>query len=105
MEKQYFLTVVSAYGDPKGGAWYDEGATASFSVTSPIGILVQQVFDGWSFDSTATSVAASLTMDSAKTVTAKWKTDYTQLIAPVAGIVIIGASTVLLLRRRKKIVK
>jgi len=99
---QYYLKVVSEYGEPKGEAWYDEGATASFSVTSPVGLLVQHVFDRWSGDSTAASTIASLTMNSAKTVTAKWTTDYTQLMALVAGIVIVGGATIFALKRKKK---
>lgn len=33
--KQYYLTVNSVYDDPQGEGWYDEGDTATFSVTSP----------------------------------------------------------------------
>jgi uncharacterized repeat protein (TIGR02543 family) len=101
-KNQYYLKVSSEYGEPKGESWYDEGATASFSVTSPVGLLIQQVFDKWSGDSTATTTTASFTMNSPKTVTAIWTTDYTQLIALVAGIVVVIGGIIFALRRRKK---
>jgi len=97
---QYYLKVTSEYGDPKGEGWYDEGTTAGFSVTSPAGVLIQQVFVSWSGDSTATTAAASLTMNSPKAVIAKWTTDYTQLMALVGAIVVIAAVVFVLRRKR-----
>ncbi|MEO0252441.1 MAG: hypothetical protein ABIM44_09450, partial [candidate division WOR-3 bacterium] len=100
----FYLTVKSDFGDPKGEGWYNEGETATFSVNSPIGFLIQQVFTQWSGDSTATTPTASIVMDGPKTVIAKWKTDYTSLVI----IVIFSVSATLLsfcfrsIRKRKK---
>ena len=33
---QYYLNVFSPYGNPQGDGWYDAGATAHWSVTSPV---------------------------------------------------------------------
>jgi hypothetical protein len=74
---QYYLTVVSDYGDPVGEGWYDAGSIATISVTSPITeTLISHLFTAWSGDSTATTETASLTMDGPKTVTANWQTKY-----------------------------
>lgn len=100
-KNQYYLRVVSPTGDPQGEGWYDEGATASFSVKSPLGILIQQVFTGWSGDSSAAASSASLTMNSAKTVIAKWTTEYTQIIALVGTVASISGVSAFLLRRKK----
>ncbi|MFQ6106572.1 MAG: hypothetical protein ACE5QF_03145 [Thermoplasmata archaeon] len=77
---EYLLTVTSAYGDPQGEGWHAEGATATFSVTSPYlqaGVTdTRYVFQAWSGDSTSTSASASVTMNEPKTVTATWITQY-----------------------------
>jgi uncharacterized repeat protein (TIGR02543 family) len=75
---QYMLTVTSAYGDPTGEGWYDNGATATFSVTTPYAGVTgtQYVFSAWSGDSTATTPSASVTMNAPKSVTAAWITQY-----------------------------
>jgi len=99
---QHFLTVDSPYGNPQGEGWYDEGSMVNFSVTTPVGIIVQQVFTSWSVDSKATTSSATIIMDRPYTVVAQWKTDYTQLLI-VVGIVImtIVAVSALYLKRRK----
>ncbi|MCW3996941.1 MAG: hypothetical protein NWE98_12440, partial [Candidatus Bathyarchaeota archaeon] len=83
---QYYLTVSSDYGSPTGTGWYDSGSTANFAVTSPVsgGTGTRYVFTAWSGDSFATSTSASITMNSAKTVTANWQTQYqvTFTVAP-----------------------
>jgi len=75
---QHYLTVTSAYGDPQGEDWYDEGDTATFSVTDPFAGTTgtQYVFDAWTGDSTSSSASAQVTMDEPKTVTATWTTQY-----------------------------
>lgn len=97
---QYYLNVTSPFGDPQGGGWYDANSTATFSVTSPVGTLIQQVFMGWSGDSTTASTTGTVVMNGPKAVNANWRTDYTQLYA----VIIIAAATVasiLLIRRRR----
>jgi uncharacterized repeat protein (TIGR02543 family) len=101
---QYYLTVVSDYGEPQGEGWYDSRSTAAFSVTSPVGTMVRQVFTGWSEDSTATGRSAHIFMDEPKTVTANWQTDYTYLYALIGGIVgtAVVVSAIILWRRRRR---
>jgi hypothetical protein len=101
-QTQYQLVIDSPYGDPKGAGYYPAGSTASFSVTSPQGILIQQVFDHWEGDFTGTSPQGSVNIDKPKLIHAVWTTSYTQLyiVAAVIGAIIIIAA-VLRLRRRQ----
>ncbi|HXZ89689.1 MAG TPA: hypothetical protein VEG61_01390, partial [Candidatus Dormibacteraeota bacterium] len=94
-------------GGPQGGGYYDSGSTAQFSVSSPVGYLIQQVFMQWQGDSTSTSPQASITMDAPKTVNATWTTSYTNLylIGGGAVTVVIVIAAVLALRGRGKAVK
>ena len=66
---QYYLTVVSPYGEPQGEGWYDAGTIAHWSVTSPYlgGIGIRYVTSPTSGD---------VLMDSPKTVTVTWTTQY-----------------------------
>jgi len=91
---QYELKVESEYGNPQGSGWYDQGATASFSVTSPnpasgfMGSLgAKMIFDSWSGDSKATTESGSVTMNSPKKVTATWSTSIN--LVPVALCVVL----------------
>jgi hypothetical protein len=97
---QYQLLLDSPYGNPQGSGYYDAGSTASFSVTSPEGVLVQQVFVQWTGDYSGTSPQGSITMDKPKVVHAVWRTDYTQLIVAIVAAIIIIAAALFLLRRR-----
>ena len=99
-KKQHLLTVTSPTGDPRGSGWYDDGATASFSVTSPTGFIIQKEFVGWSGDSNSTSANAETIVDGPKTVMANWKTDYTQLYALIGLSVAIVATLGIILKRR-----
>jgi len=108
---QYELQVASQRGDPQGSGWYDEGSSATFSVTTPLtvegfmGTLGgKYVFDHWSGDSTATTAAASVAMDGPKIVRAEWRTDNSMPYMIVFGIVIaiVVMLTVLLLVRRRR---
>lgn len=99
---QYYLTVTSDYGDPKGEEWYDANTTATFSVTSPVGMLVQQVFVSWSGNSLLPTTTGTITMNSPKMVTANWRTDYTQLLLLIIVLIFVGALIILLTRRRKR---
>jgi hypothetical protein len=101
---QYYLTVESERGNPQGEDWYDSGTTAPFSVASSRGIIIRQLFDGWSEDSIAATSSASITMDSAKTVVAKWRTDYLQLYILIGVVIVVvgGATLAILLIRRKR---
>lgn len=100
----YYLTVLSAYGNPQGEGWYEAGSTATISVTSPQGGIIRQVFSSWSGDFSTTTPTAFIYMNGPQTVTASWRTDYLLLFvtAGAGGMVLIGGiiALVILLRRR-----
>jgi len=87
---EYLLTIESAYGEPKGAGWYDEGTPATISVPESFGVLVRHFFTGWSGDMTAGAPTAMLMVDSPITVTAEWRTDYTYLILLIVGSIVIA---------------
>jgi hypothetical protein len=87
---QYLLVVDSAYGDPQGAGYYDAGSTAQFSVTTPSGFPVQQIFDRWEGDYTGTSPQGSVTMNKPYVIHAVWSTSYIPLIA----IIVVAAAII-----------
>jgi len=105
---QYELKVQSELGSPQGAGWYDEGATARFSVTSPvpesgvIGILgARAIFDRWSGDSASSNPNESIVMNRQKTVVAVWKKDYAQTYVTLAVVVAaIAIAAVVAMRKR-----
>jgi hypothetical protein len=98
----YFkLTVISDYGNPKGDDYYKSGDTATFSVDSPVGIGIQQVFTGWSGDYAGKDPAGSIIMDAPKKVIATWTTSYFQLYLIIGIIAVIAVVAGLLLLRRR----
>ena len=98
---QYRLLVDSEYGDPQGTGYYDSGSTAQFSVTSPVGAIVQQVFLKWEGDYNGTSPQGSIVMDQPHVIHATWTTNYLELYAAAgAGAVVIIVALILLRRRR-----
>jgi hypothetical protein len=77
---QYYLTVSSPYGTTGGQGWYDSGSSA-YATVSPLTVPgasgVQYVFTSWSGDASGTTSPSNpITMNSAKTATATWKTQY-----------------------------
>jgi hypothetical protein len=97
---QYQLVVNSAYGNPQGSGYYDAGTAAQFSVTTPEGFPIQQVFVQWQGDYTGTNPKGTITMDKPHTVQAVWTTSYIPLIA----ILVVAAAIVggLLVWRSKR---
>lgn len=93
---QYYLSVSSPYGDPKGAGWYDEGSTATISVNTPIeaGFGVSRVFVRWSGDISSESPTAQVLMDGPKSVTAVWRTDSTILYATAGAIAAAIAASI-----------
>jgi len=79
-QTQYYLTVVSPSDTPGGEGWYDSGATAYATLTDGIvsgGAGTRFVFTGWSGDASGTGLASDpIIMDSPKTATANWKTQF-----------------------------
>ena len=103
-QTQYQLTVQSpnGLGSPQGSGFYDAGSTAQFSVTSPNGILIQQVFSQWQGDYSGTSTQGSIIMDKPHAVEATWTTSYIQLYMAVVVFAAVAVVVVLLLLRRKR---
>ncbi|MFQ6128362.1 MAG: hypothetical protein ACE5QW_05625, partial [Thermoplasmata archaeon] len=104
---QYYLTVVSDYGDPQGEGWYDAASTAEISVTSPYtSDGVEYKFTGWSGATTATSSTATITMDGPKTAEAKWQEvgflEKSWWIFPIIIVIIIIVIVALLMMKRRK---
>ena len=102
---QYLLTINSpnGLGNPQGEGYYDAGSTAEFSVTSPVGYLIQQAFVQWQGDFTGTSPQGSITMDGPKTINAVWATSYMNLyIAGGAGAALIVIAAAFGMHRRKQ---
>lgn len=100
---EYLLTIESAYGDPAGGGWYDEGALVTLSAPAAEGTIIRRLFTGWSGDAAADAATTSTVMDSPKVVTANWKTDYGQLYMLIGGsiAVIIAIIVTVGIRRRR----
>ncbi len=104
----YHLKVISAYDSPQGSGWYVPGTNVTFSVETPVGMIVQQVFRNWSGDSNATTPTATIVMDDHRTVVAEWRTDYTHLLIYtrfyITAAIIVAAAVfiaVVYLARRK----
>ena len=101
-KKQFYLTLVSPYGSPSGGGWYNVGSTAVVSVHSPVstGFLTSRVFQGWTGNVTGDSPSLSFPITGPMSLTATWTTDYTELYLVVGVIAIaVVAGGVYLLRR------
>ena len=90
-ETDYQLLIDSPYGNPQGQGYYAAGSTATFSVSTPWGFPIQQVFTQWQGDYTGTSPQGSVTMDKPKVIHAVWSTSYIPLIAiAVVAIAVVG---------------
>ena len=100
-KSQYRLLVDSQYGDPQGTGYYDSGSTAQFSVTAPVGVLVQQVFLKWEGDYNGTSLQGSIVMDQPHIIHATWTTSYLELYAVAGAGAVVAVTAVILLRRRR----
>jgi len=75
---QLYVSIRSAFGSPVGEGWYDEGATAKFSVEPVIDVLnsTRLVFNGWTGDENISNREGSTTVDRPKTLRANWKRQY-----------------------------
>jgi hypothetical protein len=101
-ETQFQLLVDSQYGDAKGAGYYTNGSTATFSVTTPVGFLIQQVFLKWDGDFTGSSPSGSILMDKPHTIHANWTTSYFQLYILVGVVAAVAIILALLLMRRRQ---
>jgi uncharacterized repeat protein (TIGR02543 family) len=90
-EHQYLLTVNSAHGTVSGGGYVDSGTSQVVSVsptTVPGTTGTQYVFAGWSGDASGTSANSNpITMNSPKTATANWQTQYFLNVTSAHGTV------------------
>jgi len=84
---QYYLSIVSSFGEPQGEGWYDSGSSVVFSVVSPVdqGNRTRRIFLQWDGDHTGNELSGSISMDSPKRLLADWKTEY-QLSFTVGGL-------------------
>lgn len=82
---QHQLVIESDYGEPEGQGWYNEGSTATISVTSIEEPTTRYIFTGWSGDYSGDIATASVIMDSPKAITANWRTDYLLTIKSTYG--------------------
>lgn len=75
---QFFLTVNSPYGVPRGSGWYDKDSDASISVDGVYdhGNDTIRVFVQWTGDLINTNPKATIKIDKPSTVTAAWKKQY-----------------------------
>ena len=86
---QYLLTVNNGgHGVGSGSGYFNAGFSPTFSI-SPTTVAgapgVQYVFAAWSGDSTSSSASSSILMNSPKTVTATWTTQYKVTVVSAHG--------------------
>ena len=84
---QYMIQINSPYGNPQGAGWYDAGAVAQVSIRPQVdqGNRTRRIFDEWSGDYSGSNTTLALKVDSPKSLTAKWTTQYL-LVFAVSGI-------------------
>ncbi len=100
---QYYVQVTTPLGKVSGEGWYDSGSIATVKIDPTAqGILIQQAFDGWTGGLTSTDPEAKLVVNSSTTVTAMWRTDYTQLILAFTTAGLVGSVALLYLKKKKK---
>ena len=105
---QYLLTLNAG---PSTQQWYDNGANATITAPPPASVLwplnafgVTQSFEGWSGSIQSSSPEVNVTMNSPKTVTAEFATDYRPLAVPgifAIGIIALIISMLMVQRRSR----
>ena len=99
---QYFLKIISAFGDPRGEGWYAPDDVAKYSVTTPYGVLIQHFFVSWTGDVTSTQSQGTLTMTRPYAIEAKWRDNYTQLWVALVVLATVGVGFLGLRHRKAK---
>jgi len=103
---QYYLEVESLFGNPQGSGWYDKGANANFSVSSPVYdyLAIKHTLTGWTGDYVGTEAEGTIEMDGPRMVEALWENDYTitYILIALIIIVIVIASLVIAKKRMKR---
>jgi hypothetical protein len=78
-DQQYLLSLSLSGGEASGGGWYDVGAAATVTVTSPSSVMEGQsrlLFVGWSGDVQSNSTTITVIMEHPYNIAANWKTQY-----------------------------
>ena len=72
--EQYYLKILSEYGNPIGEGWYTKGSLAKVSITPQVTLNknTRVVFSGWTGDVDSKSPTLTIKMDSPKTLKANW---------------------------------
>ena len=79
-QEQYYINIISQYAATAGTGWYNSGTAVTVSVLNdiiPVNDGTRRVFNGWSGAASGTALASNpIQVDSPKTVTVNWKTQY-----------------------------
>jgi len=75
---QYYLKIVSKYGQPTGEGWYTKSTVAEVNIVSQILLdkNTRLLFSGWSGSIESKNPQVKIVMDSPKTIYAKWVKQY-----------------------------
>ena len=101
-QEQHYFQVNSQYGS-SGTGWYDENATAVASVVAPNVDGYQ--FQGWNGSVVSSSPTITVTMDSAKAVSAVWTKSTNvspQTLLPATIAIVIGLVAVIVVARLRR---
>ena len=86
---QFYLDVASPYLTTTGSGWYDDGASATATVSGTelaVGTATRRVFLGWSGGASGTGATSDpIVMNGAKVARAQWKTQYYLTIQTAFG--------------------
>ena len=76
--KQYYVSVISAAGDPSGQGWYNAGATATVQVQSTVQFQnrTRILFNGWNSPNIGNNPTAQITVNGPMRLLASWRTQY-----------------------------
>jgi hypothetical protein len=94
--RQFYLRIVSKYGQAFGEGWYDEGTTARFGIESvPSEWMVQYEFKGWNVNPQTSIDSVSelewqIRVNGPYTLEAVWAQNYTPLLTAIGGLGAVG---------------
>ena len=99
---QYYIKVISNFGQTLGTGWYDSGTIANLSVIPGDDILVSHVFTGWqgSVIGNGNQESVNVLSDSPKIIVANWVVDYTNV--SIIGIIIIASLVSFIIYQKRK---
>lgn len=99
---QYYVEVVSRFGNTTGTGWYDANSTATVTVDPTV--VKGFRFQGWTGSATSQSPAATIRVDSQKRLVAEWREAASPaiagfLIAALAVVGVIGVASLTVLSK------